>query len=367
MSTPFHVAYPDFLSLDSVQSLRHGSERMAAALRDVIARAGAVPLPGRGATLARWRILGAVAGADLALAKLVEPHWDAIAILEDCFPGGYAAAAVAADADEDAVWAVWAAEPPEARLLGIRKTSLSGAREGVRTTEVQLTGRKAWCSGAHVITHALVTYWNDDGQACLAAVRTNVPGIVVTDEGWHAVGMQGSASVEVLFENTSGIEVGVPGAYLERPGFWHGGMGIAACWMGASVALARAVHAALRRRNDPHALAHLGAIDAALSAAQAFVRETAAWVDDHPHEDAWRAAMRLRLAVEACADAVIVHAGRALGASPLCRDAHIARLFADLPIFLRQSHAERDLAALGKTLTALPPDPVKAGETLWTL
>jgi len=39
---------------------------------------------------------------------------------------------------------------------------------------------------------------------------------------------------------------------------------------------------------------------------------------------------------------------RALGAAPLCRDARFARAMADLPVYLRQSHAERDLAALGQ-------------------
>jgi len=42
------------------------------------------------------------------------------------------------------------------------------------------------------------------------------------------------------------------------------------------------------------------------------------------------------------------HAGRALGAATLCHDAQVARLMADLPVFMRQSHAERDLAALGE-------------------
>jgi len=44
--------------------------------------------------------------------------------------------------------------------------------------------------------------------------------------------------------------------------------------------------------------------------------------------------------------------GRAMGATPFCRDARFARLAADLPVFLRQSHAERDLAELGRLVTA---------------
>jgi len=44
--------------------------------------------------------------------------------------------------------------------------------------------------------------------------------------------------------------------------------------------------------------------------------------------------------------------GRALGATPFCRDPHFARLAADLPVFIRQSHAERDLAHLGQRVSA---------------
>ena len=39
--------------------------------------------------------------------------------------------------------------------------------------------------------------------------------------------------------------------------------------------------------------------------------------------------------------------GRALGAGPLCLDPVHAQRVADLPVYLRQSHAERDLAGLG--------------------
>jgi hypothetical protein len=44
----------------------------------------------------------------------------------------------------------------------------------------------------------------------------------------------------------------------------------------------------------------------------------------------------------------IVRTGRALGPGPLVLDAEHARRVADLAIYIRQSHAERDLAALGR-------------------
>lgn len=63
---------------------------------------------------------------------------------------------------------------------------------------------------------------------------------------------------------------------------------------------------------------------------------------------------RTRAQVEQAVEQVISHVGRALGATPFCRSSHFARLSADLPVFIRQSHAERDLAVLGQQLAQGP-------------
>ena len=59
--------------------------------------------------------------------------------------------------------------------------------------------------------------------------------------------MAASASIDVAFNSALGEPVGGAGAYLQRPGFWQGGAGIAACWHGGAVALARTLlaHSAL--------------------------------------------------------------------------------------------------------------------------
>jgi hypothetical protein len=48
---------------------------------------------------------------------------------------------------------------------------------------------------------------------------------------------------------------------------------------------------------------------------------------------------------------VLDRTGRALGAGPLSRDEAHGRRVADLTVYLRQHHAERDLAALGRMVT----------------
>ena len=301
-----------------------------------------LPLPGHGATLRRWQMLAAVAAIDLSLLKLYEGHTDALAILAEIGGPGVPAGSS---------WGVWCADMPGARLR-LRQTT-----DGRHV----LDGRKAWCAGAKGLSHALINCWNDAGQACLASVALSQPGVHVTDEGWQAVGMHGCASVDVTFSTARAFPVGAPGAYLQRPGFWHGGAGIAAAWYGAACAVASHLHArAQHAAPDPVRLAQLGQIDCALRATGALLREGAAEIDAHPQRDAMGLALRLRLAAEDAATLVLHLTTRALGAAPLCRDARFARLAADLPVFLRQSHAERDQAVLGGIVAGAEEHP-------WTL
>jgi hypothetical protein len=67
-------------------------------------------------------------------------------------------------------------------------------------------------------------------------------------------------------------------------------------------------------------------------------------------------ARRVRAVVEHAADEAITRTGRALGPGPLCEDSGHAQRVADLSVYIRQSHAERDLAELGRC-AAMPPDP----------
>ena len=287
-----------------------------------------LPLPGGGRTLARFSRLAQVAGHDLRLCKLFEGHTDALAIIAELGsplpPLG-------------STWGMWAAEPPNAKVQVHQEDQ-----------RLLLQGRKAWCSGAAVVSHGLLTAWDAQGCQQLVAVQMDQPGITVTDDGWNAVGMAATGSVEVVFDGAGAIAVGGPGDYLARPGFWQGGVGIAACWYGAAQRLAEVLREHCSKRPDPHALAHLGAVDSALNSAACVLRASAQQIDREPKADARQLAQQTRACIEETVEQVMRHVGRALGAGPYCKDPHFAQLMADLPVYVRQSHAERDLAALGE-------------------
>ncbi|MGH3176999.1 MAG: acyl-CoA dehydrogenase, partial [Streptosporangiaceae bacterium] len=116
--------------------------------------------------------------------------------------------------------------------------------------------------------------------------------------------------------------------------------------------------AAAGRDVGPHALAHLGAVDIALHTARSALDVAAAGIDADPadREGGGRLrALRLRALVEATATEVMRRVGRALGAGPLSHDEAHSRRVADLTVYLRQHHAERDLAELGTLVAGSGP------------
>jgi hypothetical protein len=168
---------------------------------------------------------------------------------------------------------------------------------------------------------------------------------------WPARSMSGSDGRSVCFTATPAVPVGGVDAYLSRPGFWHGAVGVAAVWLGGALGVAESLWAAARGRPlHPHALAHAGAIDAVLAASEAILERAAQAIDDDPTNASGGAeltARRVRAVVESSAETVIDRVGRALGAAPLALDAEHAKRVGDLQLYLRQSHAERDLEAHG--------------------
>jgi hypothetical protein len=98
----------------------------------------------------------------------------------------------------------------------------------------------------------------------------------------------------------------------------------------------------------------VGLVDAALHASEAVLARAAAQIDDGKAkgpagEDL---ALRVRAAVADAAERTLRQVGHALGPAPLAFDEQHARRVADLELYLRQHHAERDLARLGELMLA---------------
>lgn len=313
----------------SGQGAARSAHSIAGRLRD-LAKAGdlELPNPGAGRTVERWLALADFGRTDLTLARLAEGHTDATSILRQA----------GREPVPDALYGVWAAR------AGGTGAVLSGNR---------LSGTVRFCSGAHSLDRVLVAALSDDGESVLVDIALDRPGITRVDATWQAIGMDASDSPDVVFEDIAADDrIGPPGFYTGRPGFWWGGGGVAAVWYGGCAGLVERTRRLMRagRRPDEHQLAHLGALQTSLAGTAALLRQTAALVDSEPERDVTSEIWLLRAGAEQTARAVADRIPRIVGPTPLSRDRTFAQTFADLQVYVRQHHAERDYAALGRRL-----------------
>ena len=127
--------------------------------------------------------------------------------------------------------------------------------------------------------------------------------------------------------------------------------GPAACWAGGAAGLVD--YAKNQSRRDAHTLAHLGAMHAAVWTMIACL-DFAGNEIDVCKGDAHLALIRalsLRHLVEQMSSDILRRIGRAYGPYPVAMDREISRRYRELDLYLRQSHAERDLEMLGRALT----------------
>ncbi len=285
-----------------------------------------LPVPGRGETGHRLRALYDIAFEDLELAKLVEADADARAIaaeLDYLLPSG--------------TFGVWASDGPASRL--------SAVRDGDAWA---LSGQKQYCTGAGMVSHALVTAHGSEGPLLLC-VETGTLGARADFSAWQTPVFEATRTATVTFDETVTLRavVGRPNEYLDRPGFWGGALSVAACWAGGAAGLA---HEFMQRwpRDDAHSLAHEGALHAVAWELQVIIEAAGAQFDRAPREGAVLAGI-VRHRIEQLASEVIQRVLRAGGPGPLTHDARLGERLYGLQLFIRQHHAERDMEALGRS------------------
>lgn len=287
-----------------------------------------LPLPGRGETARRWQILTEFAHADLSLARVFEAHTDALAILAE-----------AGEPAPEGTYGVFAAEAPGSRLE-------ADARSG----QFRLTGTKPWCSLGSMLDWGLVTAHTSTGRRLFLVDLLDPTVVAEPTTGWVARGLPTITSTSLTFSATAATPIGADGWYLHRSGFAWGGVGVAACWYGGALGLQQRLQSAAQSRDDDLARLSVGTVDAALHAAGATLAAAAAAIDrgdgDGPAGELL--ALRVRAVVVDAVERTLREVAHALGPAPLAFEEEHARRVADLELYLRQHHGERDLAALGR-------------------
>lgn len=320
--------------------VRHGLNKATELTRDL-------PLPGHDSTRELWARMSDLGRQDLAFARIIEPHLDAVAIIDQAGRGD-----LLTDSD---TWAVWAAEGPGTPLIATPAD-----------TGWTLTGTKPWCSLADFVSRAVVTAHVADeageptGHRRAFVISTDHPGFLPeSQDTWLAQGLADVPTTAVDFRGVPAVPLGEDEWYLTRPGFAWGGMGVAAIWLGGAQAVADLLwqrSRSPRKPLDDAAHAHLGRVDLALTAASAVLDRAASAVDggEATGEQGALWALRVRRTVAEAGETVLREVSRATGPGPLTGDAAHIRRVNSLQVYIRQDHAERDNASLGEVLLSAP-------------
>ncbi len=309
-------------------------EATGRAVRALLDEAAGLAPPGRGATAQRHLDLAQVARTcTVSVARLYEAHTDALAILAEAGLAGTARN----------LYGVWASEGGPAPLRYDPATR-------------RLDGVKPFCSGLGVVDRALVTaaVGGTGGSVLLDVCVRRSDTISMSCSGWGSHALADTATGIVEYRGHPANEpIGWPDWYLDRPGFWHGACGPAACWAGGAMALVD--DACERVDDDPHRAAHRGSLMAAAWSLRALLVQAGNEIDRTPADvvAGERRARSLRWTVERDVTDVIDRYGRAFGPRPQVESAAIGQRMADLQLYLRQHHAERELAVLAR----LPHEP----------
>jgi hypothetical protein len=291
-----------------------------------------LPLPGGGRTAERLHLIAETAREDLSLAKLAEAHWDAVAILAEA---GRAP-------EPDMLYAVWASEIP-GQALRLERTD-----EGY-----QLSGCKPFCSGLGMVDRALVTVGLPEQLLVEVDLRRNQERIEADLKTWKVDAFRATQTGAITFLDSRlspNAPVGASGWYLERPGFWRGACGPAACWAGGVAGL---LDFALKsKRDDSHTLAHRGAMQASVWGMYSLLKRAGDEIDGAPDDvtGGQICALQLRHLIEQMGAEIIQRFSRAYGPYPLSMEEETSRRCQEASLYMRQSHAERDLECLGRLI-----------------
>jgi hypothetical protein len=183
----------------------------------------------------------------------------------------------------------------------------------------------------------------------LFEVPLHLFGVTALESTWASPALADTATVPVSFDDVelaASALVGRSGWYLERPGFWHGAIGPAACWAGGALSL---VDAAISlNRKDAHSRAQVGALKSIGWGLNALLTESGREIDAHPQDaDLSRErALKVRHLIERWCTEVMDRFGRATGPQLLAMSDVVARQYAALTLYIRQCHAERDLEGI---------------------
>lgn len=320
--------------------------------------------PHRGNVFTLWLMTKEFAKADLSLARCWEGHCNSMVLIDGMASDDQKERWFGGVIRRGETWVAWSGEP-QARA-SLEKTSF-----GTTTTRVDggyiVNGNKAFATsagGAHWAILLVSTAGPGGGRhnsggaesLLLLACDLSHPSISIDRSWWDPIGMRGTASHVVRFDQTfipDGNVIGRPGQYLADG--WQTCFipHYAATFLGAAEAAYEFSLEYIQSQNksaDPYIQHHLGQSAINVETGHLWLQHVAHLWETGRHDEAQLAGSRARHVIEHLAEDTVKRSIRACGARSLNRPSPLERIYRDLSLYVRHDNDDHLLATIGRSL-----------------
>ncbi|QTR49474.1 acyl-CoA dehydrogenase family protein [Candidatus Thiothrix anitrata] len=311
-----------------------------------------------------WSMITEVAKADMSTARCWEGHNNAMMLIDNLGTDVQKDQWFQGIVERGELWAVWSGEPllktpGQTQKLG---TSLVQTEDGYL-----LNGTKVFCTGATHVNKAILLVNTagaggarhaSDSPESVVMLACDLADATVSydDSWWKPIGMRGSVSCLVKFDNTFipfENQIGEPGQFLKEEWQTYWTPQYAATFLGAAEAAYDYTLSYVKnqhRQNDPFIQQRVAKMRMNIQSAHMWLDHVAALWRDKRLEEAKLAGNMARYQIEQLATQTVDHATHACGARALIQPSSLERILRDLSIYVRHDNDDHVLATIGKSL-----------------
>jgi alkylation response protein AidB-like acyl-CoA dehydrogenase len=310
-----------------------------------------------------WMMTKELAKADMALARCWEGHVNSQTLLHGLGDDRQKDRWFQGIVERGDIWAAWSGEP-QARIPGQKSrfgTTVHPAKGGyvISGTKVFATSaRSARWAILLVNTHGPggARHSNAADGLLLLACDLNDPSIRFDESWWDPIGMRGTVSYLVHFDQTfipHENQLGQPGQYLHEGWQARFSPHYGATFLGGAEGAFEYAIEYIRvqdKASDPYVQHRVATMVLNLESSHLWLRQVAdLWQMDRQIE-AKSAGNRARYLLEAWATDTVQQAVHACGARGLIRPSALERIYRDLTFYVLHDNSDQVLATIGREI-----------------